>query len=137
MTEQILYNLKTASKGSIHTYVITKFDNDFNIESSYEVSYNVCTCPQSNRPTCRHRKMLPLFLATERIDTNWFLNFETKDWTQVGNDEQSLEAQDISIASYRELEPYDNVAIELAKLVKPQPALKADPPARETLRRRV
>lgn len=76
MTE---YNCVTDS----HTnYRITKFDDDFNVESSYLVSLTNCECPQGNKPTCRHRKMLPQFLVTKRVDSQWFLNYDTGEWRQ-------------------------------------------------------
>lgn len=63
-------------------YRITKFDDDFNVESSYLVSETECECPQGSKPTCRHRKMLPQFLVTKRVNSQWFLNYDTGAWRQ-------------------------------------------------------
>jgi hypothetical protein len=71
----ILYNLKT---DGINLFRITKFDDDMNMESSYLVGHTVCECPQGHKPTCRHRKMLPLML--DRIDTPWFYCFDDGLW---------------------------------------------------------
>lgn len=69
-----LYNLRTAEPA----FTITKFDSDLNPESTYTVDAASCTCPQGHRPTCRHRRMLPLLLP--RVDTAWFLRFEDSTW---------------------------------------------------------
>lgn len=74
-----LYAVKVAD---LVNYEITKFDSDFNMESSYIVSKTECTCPQGSKPTCRHRKMLPQFLITKRVNTQWFLDYETGSWFQ-------------------------------------------------------
>lgn len=69
-----LYNLRTTETG----YRITKFDSDLNISSSYNVSMIACECPQGHKPTCRHRKMLPLML--DRVDTAWFWHYDEAVW---------------------------------------------------------
>lgn len=72
----ILYSLRTAPFG----YTITKFDDDFNVEASYDLSTigSTCTCPAGARPSCRHRKMLPRML--DRADTDWFYHYESNIW---------------------------------------------------------
>lgn len=69
-----LYNLKTTSLG----WQITKFDSDLNVQSSYAVTATTCECPQGIKPTCRHRKMLPLI--RDRANSAWFFNFEQGQW---------------------------------------------------------
>lgn len=66
------------------TYLFTKFDEDLNIvdDSVYLTSESECTCPAGSRATCRHRQMLPIFLAYDRIDTGWFYQFETSSWSE-------------------------------------------------------
>lgn len=61
-------------------YRITKLDEDYNHLTNYEVSPEGCSCPQGHKPTCRHRKMLSLFLATGHIDDGWFFNFANRQW---------------------------------------------------------
>lgn len=74
------YNLKTQPNGS---YGITKFTSDLEVESTYEVSLSECDCPQGERgKTCRHQRMLPMFIALNRTDTEYFLDFDTKTWHQ-------------------------------------------------------
>ena len=75
MTKSI-YNLKVTDKG----YGITKFSADLDPESYYIVSPEECECPQGHKPTCRHRRMLPMFLALARQDTEYFLDFDTLTW---------------------------------------------------------
>lgn len=69
-----LYNLKSADGD----WRITKYDNDLNPEGSYLVSADACTCPAGARPTCRHRQMLPKFLAAGAEDSGMFFHFETE-----------------------------------------------------------
>lgn len=69
-----LYHIRTEDG----TYRITKLDTDLNMESSYVVSAEACECPQGHKPTCRHRKMLPLMIP--RADTPWFLDYDTRQW---------------------------------------------------------
>lgn len=73
-----VYNLKTIPSG----WQVTKFDDDFNVESSYEMTQSDgvvrCGCPAGQRPTCRHRQMFPMLQL--RADTAWFLDFDTRQW---------------------------------------------------------
>lgn len=71
----VLYNCHTDGDN----YRITKF-NDGEIESSYLCSTTECQCPAGHRHSCRHRQMLPLFLARGAINSFWFLDFERKGW---------------------------------------------------------
>lgn len=73
-----LYHLRSASPRN--TYRITKLDADYSIEASYLVSKHECTCPAGARPTCRHRQMLPFFLAKAHIDNGWMLDWHTRQW---------------------------------------------------------
>lgn len=75
----ILYNCHTDGT----EFRITKF-NDGEVESSYLCSHDECQCPAGHRPTCRHRMMLPMFIARDAINTWWFLDFKRKGW--VSND---------------------------------------------------
>lgn len=82
-----LYNLHTTAPSG---YRITKFDDNLVpvssggqyssyilIPSGDDPSIYLCGCPAGSRPSCRHRDMLPAFLAhPDRIDSNWFLDFE-------------------------------------------------------------
>lgn len=76
-----LYNLKS-HPFEPKSFVITKFDEDLNIESTYGVSEVACECPQGHKATCRHRKMLPIFFNDRaiRLDTTWFLDYDTRQW---------------------------------------------------------
>ncbi len=73
-----LYNCKSAD-GS---YRITKFDTDLNPEGSYLVSDEACECPAGVRPTCRHRQMLPKFLARDAVDQPIYYAFEEDVWLE-------------------------------------------------------
>ena len=66
-----LYNIFTTSQG----LRITKWDSDFNVESSYLVSDQGCECP-AQKP-CKHMTLMRRFRLTGMIDENDFLDDET------------------------------------------------------------
>ena len=71
-----IYNVKKAEE----TYRVTKFTDDLDAESSYITTRDTCECPAGHRNTCRHREMLPEFIATDRINTPWFCDWDNKQW---------------------------------------------------------
>lgn len=76
----ILYNCHHSGD----QYRITKFDPDMNPVSSYLCSLEECDCPRGPHPTCRHRQMLPKFIARQHIGDEWFLDFDRGGWVQMG-----------------------------------------------------
>lgn len=83
----ILYNLRSG----LGPTIITKFDDDMNVEASYEVSREACTCPAGVRSTCRHRQMLP-FLEP-KANTDWFYCFDDNTWHRPLSDEDEVEPE--------------------------------------------
>lgn len=83
-----LYNCKHSGD----QYKITKFDQDFNVESSYLCDLNLCECPAGHRPSCRHRQMLPKFIQREAIGTLWFLDFDRGGWVQGWKEEPAKDS---------------------------------------------
>ncbi len=77
-----LYSCKSVSAAEFR---LTKFDADFNVLSSYIVSNGGCDCPQGNKPTCRHRKMLPDFAKQGHIDDGSFFDWDTRTWRKPIN----------------------------------------------------
>lgn len=71
----ILYNAHTDGDN----YRITKF-SDGEVESSYLCSTTECQCPAGQRPSCRHRLMLPMFIARGAVNSFWFLDWQRKGW---------------------------------------------------------
>lgn len=67
------------------TFRITKFDGDMNVESSYIVhgSNLICNCPAGVRPSCRHRDMLPKFIARGAVNTMWMFDFDRSGWVSM------------------------------------------------------
>src|SRR5208282_1159225 len=61
-------------------FLITKFDRDYNPEGTYALTTSNCSCPAGQKPTCRHRKMLPFFTTTRHIDDGWFFDYDTRQW---------------------------------------------------------
>lgn len=72
----ILYNCKTDGD----QFRISKFDDLGNVESTYLCSETECQCPAGHRASCRHRIMLPMFIASDKVDSFYFLDFERKGW---------------------------------------------------------
>lgn len=73
-----LYSLRsTPTPGE---FSIMKFDEDYAVESLYALSATTCTCLQGHKPKCKHRRMLPLFLAAGHVDDGWFLDWTTRLW---------------------------------------------------------
>ena len=107
-----LYNCHTIG-GAYH---MTKFDENMDIESTYELTLTECGCPAGARNTCRHRKMLPLFLANDAIDTNKFYCYETHQWSVIGGLDDEIEVTTIEAT--------------------PEPAPPPTPPS-DTIRRRI
>jgi hypothetical protein len=66
-------------------FCVLKCDEDFNYKGSYLIAEQrdgiVCSCPA--RIDCRHIKMIPDFVQKNRVDTTWYLNFDTKKWIKV------------------------------------------------------
>jgi len=66
-------------------YRMSKFDNDLNLNGSYTLRHvrgrtYACDCPAANRHTCRHREMMPLFLAEKAVNTGRFYDYDKKMW---------------------------------------------------------
>jgi len=85
----MLYNVRNISP---YAYRMVKFDDWFNVETSYLLYqpynkyYYVCNCFQSNKPSCRHREMLSMFIKEKKVNTGWFYNYDTKVWERPVND---------------------------------------------------
>lgn len=96
-----LYNCKSAEHPG--AYIITKFDNHMEVESSYLVSNGECACPRGHAHSCRHRDMLHKFRQYKHIDDGWFLDWDTRIWheialTQTVDEEiQARDAHDTSL----------------------------------------
>lgn len=75
-----LYSMRSLPNSG--QFTITKFDDDLNVESSYEFrnahGTYTCFCPAGQRPTCRHRQMFPMLQL--RVDSPWMLDFDTRTW---------------------------------------------------------
>ena len=76
----MFYNLKRMPNG----YRMVKFDNLFNVEAVYNVRFSrghfYCDCPASKHTSCKHREMVHVFLDHKRVDSGWFLRYDTGEW---------------------------------------------------------
>ena len=80
MVVTILYNCRHSGD----QYRITKFDSDMNPQGSYLTSLEECECPAGVRPTCRHRTMLPKFIARQHVGDEWMFDYDRGGWVQMG-----------------------------------------------------
>lgn len=133
----VLYNLRHTSSG----YLLAKFDDDFNVEAVYELtpargrngketSGWSCTCPAGPRPSCRHRKMLPIMAP--KADTENFYCYETQTWHRPITAE-GFPAEPLEYAKAVGPEPNDIIA-EVPLIEEPKASAPTKP---ETFRRRV
>lgn len=99
-----LYSLRSTPDGA---FAITKFSQDLHPESLYALSPSACTCPQGHKSTCRHRKMLPIFLTAKHVDDGWFLEWETRRWVPAitEDDAVALEAAELAAGDVIEGDP--------------------------------
>ena len=67
-------------------FIIQKFDTDYTCQSVYACTTTTCMCPQGQKPRCRHRTMLPMFLKHNHIGDGWFLEWNTRLWRPPVND---------------------------------------------------
>ncbi len=67
-----LYNCKIDGD----QWKISKFTNDGELESSYLTTHAECQCPAGQRPSCRHRQMLPAFLDLNLVNSYLFLDWD-------------------------------------------------------------
>jgi hypothetical protein len=75
-----LYNLRSTNDAG--EFVITKFDNDYNVQAVYVVSKSACSGPDGHRPKCKHREMLGRFLANGHVDDGYFFDWDTRQWRE-------------------------------------------------------
>jgi hypothetical protein len=72
-----LYNIKSHRDH----FIITKFDADLEVEASYELKDNDCSCPAGiHGKYCRHKEMLPIFQVAGRVDKGWFYDHKFGVW---------------------------------------------------------
>ena len=105
-----LYSLRSGEKPG--DYTIMKFDPDYEVESVYALSAGECMCPAGHKPKCRHRTMLPLFLAHHHVDDGWFLDWDTRLWRHPVGEPAPAELADplvlpsIATGSSEQEQPY-------------------------------
>ncbi len=63
---------------------VVKFSDDLEVESVYHLRRNrgrfSCECFAANRPSCRHREMIKVFIETSGIDTGRFYDWDHGKW---------------------------------------------------------
>jgi len=96
-------------------YRITKFDSDMNPEGSYLTTLEECECPAGVRPTCRHRQMLPKFIARGHVGDEWFFDFDRGGWVQGEAHwaQQSETMDELEVAELRDGVEKDEFATDL------------------------
>jgi hypothetical protein len=90
MMTDSLYNFHITPTG----FSCAKFDADLNLEAAYDLiaidsdigaysslpSRYACNCPAGPRPSCKHRKMLSIFIAAEAVNSSRFYDYERQTW---------------------------------------------------------
>lgn len=61
-------------------WVVTKFDGYYNVQASYIIYQKsspsgklLCTCFEGQYPSCKHRDMLTIAQAHNKVNSGWFL----------------------------------------------------------------
>jgi hypothetical protein len=116
-----LYNCKHSGD----QYRITKFTSDFEVEASYLCDLAACECPAGHRPKCRHREMLPKFIARNAVGTEWFFDHDRGGWVQGWKEEPTLDIQqyDASTDTINQLSEQElaSEALPIQPLTEPSP----------------
>lgn len=72
-----LYTVRSALGG----YRIIKFDFLLNVECVYWIAKGrTCDCFRAKEFSCKHRRMLALFLEYERVNKGYFYCYDTEEW---------------------------------------------------------
>src|SRR5579872_3035213 len=117
-----LYQLRSSTTEG---YQILKLDPP----GSYFLTADACTCPQGHKATCRHRKMLPLFVNNHHVDDGWFLDWDTRLWrAPIGVEYDSNGHETASLADETTL-PMERPAARGEEPASPSPAPTVEPPA--------
>ena len=112
-----LYNCHTDGD----QYRITKFDSLGNVESTYLCTIDECECPAGFRPSCRHRHMLPRFLAKGAVNSFYFYDYDRQGWV---TNEPAPSQQETSTFLYTTDEPPMPITnVDLFVEAKPEPAM--------------
>ena len=118
-----LYSLRTSPTGE---FTILKFDRDYNLQSCYALSAASCTCPQGERgKPCRHRKILPEFIAKGHTNDGWFLDWDTRLWREPIGEAASpleLEATANDATASERSESLEQAQATIESILKPQAA---------------
>jgi hypothetical protein len=81
-----LYQIRTEG----NRYRVVKFNSWWNVIAIYYVFRSNhrwhCDCPRSGIVSCRHRRMVQLFLQEKKVDTGWFYDHTTGIWERPVND---------------------------------------------------
>jgi hypothetical protein len=126
MTERSLYSCHPAGEA----FRITKLDHDLNVIASYLTTRETCDCPAGVRDTCRHRKMLPRFIAR---GFDWLLDHDAGEWHRAEPEQSSFASlpEGVTVLGLDNLRALHNTIAE-AVGESPEPPTK---PTRIFLRR--
>jgi len=79
MARQHIY---TVMSGTTENWDVVKMERDFEHVETYRISkhVNVCSCFAGNKPTCRHRLLLAMYLKEDAIDSRRAYDFDKDKW---------------------------------------------------------
>lgn len=65
-------------------YCVVKFDFLLNVQAVYNLPIHKgrmsCQCFQKDKPSCRHREMVNLFVSYKRINRGYFYCYDKDEW---------------------------------------------------------
>ena len=124
LTMTTLYNCHTDGD----QYRITKFDSFGNVESTYLCTVDECECPAGFRPSCRHRHMLPRFIAKEAVNSFYFYDYDRQGWVTnepaVAKDSMFKPAEPAPMNGFEKHEQEIDAIAALAEPAPPEPPLR-------------
>lgn len=77
-------NIYTVLSGTPENWTVVKMDREFEHEDTYYVSkhVSVCSCFAGSKSTCRHREMVSIFQAENKVDSREAYDYDKKRWVQ-------------------------------------------------------
>lgn len=75
-------NIYTVLSGTTENWTVTKMDRDWEVEDTYYVSkhVSVCSCFAGSKSTCRHRQLVDIFVAEQKVDSREAYDFDKQRW---------------------------------------------------------
>ena len=85
MSKKELYTVRTVTNCD-NSFFVEKFDSVLLLPTGHYFLQRVskrfnCDCPAGNRPVCRHRELVEIFIDTESMDSGKLYDYDKKRWS--------------------------------------------------------